>query len=188
MSSPREFAPFMNLKAILATTILLPAFAPAAVDFSKDVKPILEQNCVRCHNPKATAVEKGDTDYVMDTAKAAIRGKYIVPGKGAESKVYKTAIAPDDDDKLMPPLEEIKKGSSGRLTKDETTTIKTWIDEGAKWPEGVSLLARKAGDSRYPNDNAALVAEIHKRIAATTKEKDEKEMKAYSTNILGSDV
>lgn len=178
----------MNPKVILAVSIFVPVAASAAVDFAKEIQPILENNCVRCHNPKATDVEKGNTDYLIDSAKAAIRGRYIVPGKGADSKVYKTVIAPDDDDDLMPPADAIKAGSSRRLTKEETDKLKTWIDEGAKWPEGVTLLARKAGDSRYPNDNAALVGEMHKRIAASSKEKEEKEMKAYKASITGSEV
>src|ERR1041385_7090071 len=164
-------------KLILATSILVPLAASAAVDFNAEVKPILELNCVRCHNPKATAVEKGDTDYVIDTAKAAVRGKYIVPGKGADSKVYKTTMLAEDDDKVMPPADEIKKGSSRKLTKEESETLKKWIDEGAKWPEGTTLVARKAGDSRYPNDNQLLIADIHKLIQANTKEVPEKEMK-----------
>lgn len=178
----------MNSKVILATSILLPSIAPAAVDFAKEVQPILELNCVRCHNPKATDVEKGNTDYLLDTAKSAIRGKYIVPGKGDGSKVYKTTIAPDDDDDLMPPLDAIKAGSSRRLTKEESATLKTWIDEGAKWPEGITLVARKGGDARYPNDTPLLIGEIHKRIVASTKEKTEQEMKPYSTTIIGTDV
>ena len=56
-----------------------------AVDFVKDVQPILELNCVRCHNEKATAVDKGDTDYLINTKDAAIRGKYIIPGDAAKS-------------------------------------------------------------------------------------------------------
>jgi formylglycine-generating enzyme required for sulfatase activity len=178
----------MTPKLILATTILMPLAAPAAVDFATDVKPILELNCVRCHNPKATAVEKGDTEYVMDNAKAAVRGKYVVPGKGADSKVYKTTILAEDDDKVMPPADEIKKGSSRKLTKEESETLKKWIDEGAKWPEGVTLIARKAGDSRYPNDNALLVADIHKMITANTKEVAEKEMKPFTTTIVGTEI
>jgi len=176
-------------KLILATTIFVPLAASAAVDFNAEVKPILELNCVRCHNPKATAVEKGDTDYVMDTAKAAIRGKYIVPGKSDTSKLYKTTILADDDDKLMPPADEIKKGSSRRLTKEESEILKKWIDEGAKgWAEGTTLIARKAGDSRYPNDNPLLISDIHKLILANTKEASEKEMKPFTTTISGSDV
>src|SRR5687768_18238712 len=112
----------MNPKAILATSLLLPITTYAAVDFVKEVQPILENNCVRCHTEKATAVEKGDTDYLLDTAKTAIRGSYIRPGNSAKSKVYTTTIAADDDEDLMPPIDEMKKGSSRRLTKDETET------------------------------------------------------------------
>ena len=50
---------FAHLLSALALTTL-PAFG--AVDFEKDVQPILEFNCVRCHNPKGTEFEKGDTD------------------------------------------------------------------------------------------------------------------------------
>ena len=178
----------MNSKTILVTSLLLPVAAPAAVDFVKEIQPILEYNCVRCHTEKATAVENGDTSYRTETAKEAIRGKFIIPGDGAKSKAYTTTIRPDDDDKLMPPPEEIKKGSSRRLKKEESETLKKWIDEGAKWPEGVTLVARKLEDTRYPNDNTALVGEIHKLISASAKEKEEKEMKPYSTNVIGSDV
>src|SRR5882724_5568092 len=101
----------MNLKvpSILALTITIPTLATAAVDFVKDVQPILEFNCVRCHNPKSTAVEKGDTSVELHTKAKAVRGKTVVPGEPDKSKLYTTTILPDDNDKLMPPLEEIKK-------------------------------------------------------------------------------
>ena len=175
----------MNLKATLTTTILMTAALHAAVDFAAEVKPILEFNCVRCHTAKATAVEKGETDYLLDTAKTAVRGKYIIPGDSAKSKVYKTTIAPDDAEELMPPLVEIKKKSSRRLTKEETGTLKTWIDEGAKWPDDIKLQARKQGDSRYPTDTPVLIDEIHKSIVAASKND---ELKPYNETITGTDV
>ena len=52
-------------------TILLSVPALAAVDFVKDVKPILEQSCVRCHNPKGTDFEDGATDVDLSTKEAA---------------------------------------------------------------------------------------------------------------------
>src|SRR5688572_10179924 len=68
----------MSTRAILATSMLLPFTARAAVDFVKDVQPILEYNCTRCHIPSATAVKEEETTYLLDTAKNAIRGRYIV--------------------------------------------------------------------------------------------------------------
>ena len=159
-----------------------------ALDFVKDVQPILELNCVRCHNPKATAVDKGDTDYILDTKDAAIRGKYIIPGDGAKSKVYKTTVLPDDDEKLMPPMDEIKKKSSRKLTADESETLKKWIDDGAKWPDGVTLVARKQAIGLTKEDLTAVAASIHKRIEANSKEKTEAEMAPYTAAIIGTDV
>ncbi len=159
-----------------------------SVDFVKDVQPILELNCVRCHNEKATAVDKGDTDYLINSKDAAIRGKYIIPGDAAKSKVYKTTILPDDDEHLMPPPDEIKKKSSRRLTKDETETLKKWIDEGAKWADGVKLIARKQEIGTSKEDTTAVAAAIHKRIVENTKEKTEAEMLPYTATIIGTDV
>ncbi len=176
------------LTASIAGASLLSISGAQAVDFVKDVQPILELNCIRCHNPKATAVEKDETDYLLDTKAAAVRGKYIIPGKGADSKVFKTTILPDDDEHLMPPPEEIKKKSSRKLTKDESETLKKWIDEGAAWPEGVTLIARKQSIGVSKEDLAAVATAVHKRIIANSPEKTEADMKPYATTIAGTDV
>ena len=47
-----------QILAIAIASLAMPALG--AVDFVKEVKPILEQNCVRCHNPKGTEFEAGD--------------------------------------------------------------------------------------------------------------------------------
>ena len=179
---------YMKTHPILVASILLPAGAFAAVDFVKDVQPILEFQCVRCHNPKSTAVEKGDTSVLLDTKEKAVRGKTITPGDAAKSKAYTTTVASDDDEKLMPPLEEIKKGSSRRLSKEESETLKAWINEGAKWPDGVTLIARKDVKAGNAAKEGLVVAEIAKLIVATSKEKTEAEMKPYATTIVGADV
>ena len=176
------------LTASIAGASLLSISGAQAVDFVKDVQPILELNCIRCHNPKATAVDKGDTDYILDTKAAAVRGKYIIPGKGADSKVFKTTILPDDDEHLMPPPDEIKKKSSRKLTKDESETLKKWIDDGAAWPDGVTLIARKQTIGGSKEDLAAVATAVHKRITANSPEKTAADMKPYTATIAGTDV
>ena len=177
-----------NTPVILSLALTFPSLAPAAVDFVKDVQPILEFNCVRCHSPNSTAVEKDSTVPVLVTKEKAVRGKIVVPGQPEKSKLYTTTIVPDDDDKLMPPLDEIKKGSSARLTKEETEVLKTWIADGAKWPDGVTLTARKKEKALDSEAESLVVAEISKRVAETTREKTEAEMKPYTSAILGTDV
>ncbi len=175
------------LTASIASALISTTSAIAAVDFVKDVQPILELNCVRCHKPGTTAVEKGETEYLMETREDALKDKGIIPGEGAKSKLYKTTILEDDDDKLMPPLAEIQKKSSRRLTKEESETLKKWIDEGAKWPEDVKLIARKQ-ELSSKEDLAAVAAAVHKRIVENSKEKTEAEMQPYAATIAGTEV
>ena len=124
---------------LLALTFAAVLPASAAVDFEKDVKPVLEFNCVRCHNPKGTDFEKGDTDLDLSThATATADAGTIVAGNAEKSKLYKTTMLADDAKKLMPPKNKAT-GALERLTKAETEILKNWINEGAKWPAGVTL-------------------------------------------------
>src|SRR5438876_1817021 len=98
---------------------LLSAPAFAAVDFEKEVKPILETNCVRCHNPKGTDFEKGDTDFDLSTKQAAMDSGHIKAGNPEKSKLYTTTVLPDDAKKLMPPRNKVTSALE-RLAKEET--------------------------------------------------------------------
>jgi Protein of unknown function (DUF1549)/Protein of unknown function (DUF1553)/Planctomycete cytochrome C len=94
--------------------------------FSRDVLPILSDNCFFCHGPDAKARE---ADLRFDTADGALRidKPVIVPGKSAESEVLRR-IASTNPDTVMPPPK------SGReLTAAQVETLKAWIDGGAKW-------------------------------------------------------
>ena len=95
------------------------------------VRPILEQNCLECHNAKK---DKGDLR--LDTKKHAFTtgdsGPSIIPGKPEESSTYTLTTLPADDDDIMPP-----KGDP--LTKVQTDVLKRWIEEGAEWPAEVVL-------------------------------------------------
>ncbi len=178
----------MSRTLICSASIALfsvPAFA--AVDFEKDVKPILENNCVRCHNPKATDYEKGDTDFDLSTKEAALGSDYIKPGKGDKSKLYTTTTLPDDAKKLMPPKNKAT-GALERIAKLESDTLKQWIDEGAMWPDGVALIARKKEVASSAGAETALVGDIFKKITATSTEKTAADMKSVTTTIPGSDV
>src|SRR3954451_4071133 len=122
----------MRTSALLSASLLalvLPA-ARATVDFDKEIRPILETNCVRCHNPKGTDYEEGKTDVDLSTKAAAFEVvSTIVPGKPDKSKLYTTTIAPDDAKKLMPPKNKVT-GALDRLAKAQTDVLLRWIEEG----------------------------------------------------------
>jgi len=179
----------MFRSTIVTALLLVPAAAFSAVDFVKEVQPILELNCVRCHNPKATDYEDGSTDVNLETKEAAFDvASTIVAGKPEKSKLYTTTVLPDDAKKLMPPKNKVT-GALERLTTEETEVLKRWIAEGAPWPADVKRQARKKeGAAVDAGSEQAVVAEIHARIAAESREKSEAEMKPFSTTIPGSDV
>ena len=178
----------MNRQSLLTVTAaLLAAPAFAAVDFEKDVKPILEFHCVRCHNPKGTDFEKGETDLDLSTSTAALESGYIKAGNAEKSKLYTTTVLPDDAKKVMPPKNKAT-GAIERLAKAETEMLKTWINEGAKWPDGAPLIGRKKEAASDAGKEVQTVANIAAKIATTSKEKEPGEMKAYTTTIPGTEV
>jgi hypothetical protein len=101
----------------------------AAVDFGRDVQPILSDKCYHCHGPDETARK---AKLRFDTKDGAFRlnkeGKaVIVPGKGAESELVKRLLSKDPDAQMPPPE------SHRTVTPQQAETLRKWIDEGAKW-------------------------------------------------------
>jgi formylglycine-generating enzyme required for sulfatase activity len=82
----------------------------------------------------------------------------------------------------MPPK---KKG--GPLPKEVAAMIKAWIEEGAPWPDDLTLISRKKEETPKV-DETALVAEIHARIVAKSPAIAAKDMKPYSETINGTEV
>ena len=102
--------------------------ARAAVDFSRDILPILSENCYHCHGPDEAARKAG---LRLDTKEGAFRKKkdrtMIVPGKSAESEVIARVFSKDAEDMMPPP------DSNRKLTPKQIALLKQWVDEGAKW-------------------------------------------------------
>ncbi len=170
-----------------ATFLVLGLSTVHGVDFAKDVVPILEYNCVRCHNPKGTDFEKGDTDVDLSTRDSAMEVKStIVPGDPGKSKLYTTTVLGDDAKKLMPPRNKVT-NSLERLTPAESEILKAWITEGAKWPDEVKLLIARKKETQATGNEPALVKEIHARIIKTPAP-SEKAMKPYSRVLPGSEA
>jgi mono/diheme cytochrome c family protein len=108
----------MRVLPLAAIAIALPLHA--RVNFLRDVKPILENHCVRCHgNDAAMKNLRLDRDY------RAMRA--IVPKKPEESRIYMAAKSG-----FMPP-------GPRKLSPEELETLRKWIREGAKWPKGAEL-------------------------------------------------
>lgn len=114
----------------LVYAILLPCTAQAAIDFNRDIRPILSDKCFHCHGPDE---ETREGDLRLDSFAGATEGGEfaipIEPGKPDESEVI-ARILNKDPKEVMPPPETHK-----TITDAELTLLKQWISEGAKYDE-----------------------------------------------------
>jgi hypothetical protein len=100
---------------------------PDRVQFNRDIRPILSENCVKCHGP---GVRKGNLRLdLRDSAFApAESGKTaLVPGDLAKSELWQRVSTKEAED-LMPPRKSGKK-----LTPREVALLRRWIEQGAQW-------------------------------------------------------
>ncbi|NLX99782.1 MAG: DUF1549 domain-containing protein [Rhodopirellula sp.] len=109
--------------------------ADPAIVFNRDIRPLLSENCYRCHGPDAG---QRQADLRLDTAEGAVAdlGGYraIVPGKPEESEAY-VRIAEPDESMRMPPAD-----SGRQLSADQVALIGRWIRQGAEWQGHWSFL------------------------------------------------
>ena len=126
--------------SFLAVTLAGPVFAAsisAPPDFSRDVRPILADNCFKCHGPDEGSREGG---LRLDQREAALKGgksglAAISPGKPAESELL-ARINETDPDELMPPRDANK-----TLTPAQKETLRRWIAAGAEYREHWAFVA-----------------------------------------------
>ena len=121
-----------TLRSSLFAALFAAAPAAHAIDFKKDIKPILESSCVTCHGPEN---HKGGLRLHTreDALKGGDNGPALKPGKPDESPLFKSTILPPDHDDVMPPKK------NGPLVKEQTEALREWIAKGAEWPEGLTL-------------------------------------------------
>jgi hypothetical protein len=92
-----------------------------AVSFSRDVLPILSENCFRCQGPDEKARK---AKLRLDTRETALR--VLMPGKSADSELIRRVTATDDE--VMPPPQ-----TKRRLTTEQKELLRRWVDQGAPW-------------------------------------------------------
>ncbi|HEY0550311.1 MAG TPA: c-type cytochrome domain-containing protein [Verrucomicrobiae bacterium] len=111
---------------------LPPAAARQGVTFDKDIKPMFEKSCFKCHGPE---VEKPKGKFRADTKEHVIKGggdgPMVTPGDLKKSPmIAMVARQTEDEDLFMPPTDN--KAKIPPLTKDEVGLVRAWIEQGAK--------------------------------------------------------
>jgi hypothetical protein len=115
------------MKTLAAITLLATGSVTAspAVDFIKEVQPLLTAHCIKCHGGIRA---KGGFSFarkesVFSPAKSGLHP--IVPGKPDASELL-ARITSHDEEERMPPEDP--------LSAQQITTLRKWIEEGANWP------------------------------------------------------
>ena len=121
------------------------------VEFEKDIWPILEKNCLKCHRAPFTdkdgKTKKPKGGVILETKENIMggkKGKLLKPKDSAASLLYTSITLAADDEDRMPPAKE-----GDPLPKEQTDLIKKWIDDGAdfgKWS------GKKEGDGKGKTD------------------------------------
>lgn len=126
------------LPLVMAVTLgpLIPAGKPVLsqeqagelVDFRRDVQPLFEEHCLKCHRE-----DKHKAGLRLDAKSAAMAGSYfgtepvILPGNPADSVLFQRVSSADEDERMPP------RGDG--LSVEKIALLRRWIEEGAPWPD-----------------------------------------------------
>lgn len=139
----------LTLLSLVAQTVSRGAESPPpAVEFNRDVRPILAENCFACHGPDANHRE---ADLRLDTFEGATAdrdgSRGIVPGDLSQSALWRR-ITSSDPDEVMPPPQSKKPP----LSAAQRAILKAWIEAGATYQRHWSF---------EPPKEAAVPAGVH---------------------------
>ncbi len=104
----------------------LPPAATTNVDFVRDIRPVFESTCWRCHGP-----ERPKSHFRLDNRESALKGGDngvdIIPGDSAKSPLIQYIA------RLVPDLEMPPEGKGEPLSPQQVGLFRAWIDQGALW-------------------------------------------------------
>ncbi len=97
---------------------------PTALDFNRDIRPILSENCFYCHGQDAN---KRQADLRLDLRDAAIEAEAIIPKDPASSELIKRINTSDPKEQMPPPR------SNRHLSTEQKRILEQWIAQGANY-------------------------------------------------------
>lgn len=157
----------MKLSFAILFAISLPALPQLqAIDFARDIRPILSDKCFSCHGPDE---KHRKADLRLDQKEDVFQDRdgviAFVPKDLQKSESW-LRIVSDDEDELMPPPKAKKP-----LSNEEKQLIKKWIESGAEWTEHWSFTRPTKPEApaiEGPKDSA--LSTIDQFTAATLKQ------------------
>jgi hypothetical protein len=143
------------------------ASAPAKIEYNRDVRPILAENCFACHGPDSAARKAGlRLDRREDALRGGGTGPAVVPGDPVASRIVRRIVKSPNDPLAMPPMSSHKS-----LTEEQKTVLVRWIEQGAPYEPHWSFIAPKR-PALPPVKNAAWVRNPIDRFVLARLEKE----------------
>ncbi|MCE9533003.1 MAG: DUF1553 domain-containing protein [Planctomycetes bacterium] len=170
-----------------STLSLVPSWARAQgkLEYNRDIRPILAENCFACHGADSASRKAG---LRLDKREDAVKSKAIIPGKPEQSGLI-VRIQSEDAEDLMPPPRTLKK-----LSKAQKETLTKWIADGAEYQNHWSFITPKRPElpavknaewARNPIDRFIL-AELEKRGLTPAPEADRRTLaRRLSLDLVG---
>jgi hypothetical protein len=113
----------LGVLALAAAAATARGEAPA-LEYNRDIRPILAENCFACHGPDSASRK---ADLRLDRREAALEAGAIVPGAPDDSELI-ARVESDDAMEVMPPPQTHK-----TLTAEQKATLRRWIESGAEY-------------------------------------------------------
>ena len=155
------------------------------LNFNRDVRPILSENCFYCHGVDGN---KREADLRLDVREDALAMEAIVPGSLEDSEMY-YRIHSEDEDEIMPPPE-----SNRILTAEQKKILDRWIKEGAQYEKHWAFVAplkkqvpqvRKPNWVRNPIDGFILSELERRNLEPSPEAKKEVLIKRLYADLIG---
>jgi hypothetical protein len=116
--------------AIFLSLAVVPCVASVGdeLDFARDIRPILSDNCYHCHGPDE---ETREADLRLDTRDGLFRTMgdvaVVSPSKPETSELIRRIFTDNPDEKMPPP------DSQRSLTPEQAKLLRNWVESGATW-------------------------------------------------------
>ncbi len=117
-------APILIVVALICNCVgsAQAAVMSSTIDYGRDIRPILSENCFYCHGQDAN---KRKAKIRLDTLDGQRKDGLVIPGRPDDSEIIKRLLTTDKDD-VMPPAD-----SNRHVTQAQIQLLRRWISEGA---------------------------------------------------------
>jgi mono/diheme cytochrome c family protein len=180
---------FLMLAALTALSDA-PVFADGdRVNFARDVRPILANNCFHCHGPDAKERKADLRLDVWESAGDVHGAQAVINGKNPPESELLKRITSEDPDEHMPPAD-----SGKMLRPDQIKILQQWVKEGGEYEQHWAFVAPKRPDIptvknkawvRNPIDAFVLARLEHEGLEPTPSTNSNTLLRRLSLDLVG---